>query len=293
MIIGGVSGSGKSTALKAFEDIGYFCIDNLPAPLITSLVDLMVGASAPGAPSFPGSQRRFALLLRLRERGSYSRVEKAVDKLREKGAKVTLLFFECQDEEIVRRFQETRRPHPLLLEEHGSSTIIEALAEERMLLSDFREAADRIIDTTSCTPHDVRRIVEQFTGHQRTLQVIVTAFGFKYGIPHDADLVVDVRFLPNPHFVAELHELTGEDPRVAEFVFHTGEADTFLKHYSTLLKFLIPRYQQEGKRYLTVAVGCTGGKHRSVAVSQRLVEELKRGLEDVEVRVKHRDKSKA
>lgn len=293
IILSGVSGSGKSTALNALEDMGYFCIDNLPAPLIPQFVDFLLNTgvdaeqSDAGTAASAGGARNFALQVNFRGDSFVPIVRASVERLTKEGVTVSLLFFDCQDEVILRRFRETRRPHPLMLARHTVATVSEALAKERELLADLRENASRIIDTSGFTPHDLRRAMEEIFGHERRLSVEIVSFGFKYGVPHDADLVVDVRFLPNPHFVDELSAKTGEEEDVQDYVFGTGEGREFLSRYSDLLCFLIPRYQLEGKRYLTVAVGCTGGRHRSVAVALALAERLK-DL-DLDLTLRHRD----
>ncbi len=298
VIISGVSGSGKSTALNAFEDLGYFCIDNLPAKLLDNLVDFLLHlpeqhavstdlvAPAKAVNSLTVNYKRFALLTDCREEQAFDEMRQAISRLEAAGTEVRLLYFDCQDDVILHRFRETRRPHPLLVVGAGK-TIVEVLEQERELLADFRESAGRVIDTTNCSPHDLRRLIENMVGRDPSLEVTIVSFGFKYGIPHDADLVVDVRFLPNPYFEAGLHEKTGLDREVIDFVFGKDDAIAFLERYVSLLKFLLPRYLQEGKRYVTVAVGCTGGRHRSVAIAERLAGEINQpGLK---LAVKHRD----
>jgi UPF0042 nucleotide-binding protein len=279
--------------------MGYFCVDNLPSPLIANLADFLINipeewsqASVPADPqqtSGVGTSRewKFALRVDCREEASFPDVSRAIERLRSRGTEVTMLFFDCFDETLVQRFRETRRPHPILLVNPQLKTLTEALARERELLSDFRGAANRIIDTSSFTPHDLRRVVEGFFRHETALEVIVHSFGFKYGVPYDADLMIDVRFLPNPHFVGHLREQTGFEQGVQDFVFQNLEAEEFLKRYLSLLEYLLPRYQKEGKRYLSIAVGCTGGRHRSVAIALRLADELRQLGHQVNVR--HRD----
>lgn len=294
IILSGVSGSGKSTALDAFEDLGFFCIENLPAPLISNFVELLCNSTKDegfGLKSQtltePARRRDYALAVDCRDEQSFPYVKAAMQRLEGVGVDVVLLFFDCQDEVIVRRYSETRRPHPLLMGQALVQTVTEALAKERELLGDFREAATRIIDTTGYSPHELRRVVEDYCKHQNRLEVTVMSFGYKYGIPHDADLVVDVRFLANPYFVKELRALTGMDKPVADYIFQIKLAEEFLTRYLDLLEFLIPRYREEGKSYLTVAVGCTGGRHRSVALSIRIQQELMR--RDIKAKVRHRD----
>ena len=297
VIITGMSGSGKSIALNVFEDMGYFCIDNLPAPLISNFVEFLLNIPdtwfhTPPAPNHvegPTSPRewKFALRVDCRDEKSFPDVSKAVEKLRSVGTDVTLLFFDCFDEVLVQRFRETRRPHPILLLDPTLKTIPEALARERQMLSEFRGSANRIIDTTSFSPHDLRRVVEGFFRHENSLEIVILSFGFKFGVPYDADLMIDVRFLPNPHFVPGLREKTGFDAPVQEFIADNPESEDFLQRYLGLLEFLLPRYQQEGKRYLCIGVGCTGGRHRSVALTLRIGAELdKLGFKTT---IKHRD----
>jgi len=235
----------------------------------------------------------FALLVDCRVGNAFPHIGAAIDQLRAAGVSVSLLFLDCQDEVVVRRFRETRRPHPLHISEAGSflQTIAEALVKERELLADFRDSADRVIDTSTLTPHQLRAVIEDFCGQRQTLRTIITSFGFKYGSPTDVDLLIDVRFLPNPYFVEDLRPLTGKDQSVSDYVFETEDAKEFFRRYLSLLEFLIPRYQKEGKRYLTIGVGCTGGRHRSVAVSLALKEELKQ--RGIAAQVKHRDLAKA
>ena len=302
VIIAGMSGSGKSVALNVFEDMGYFSVDNLPAPLISQFTDFLI--NIPEEWSRWGSARavqnpasdsatlrplewRFALQVNCREDDSFPMVEQAISKLRALGTEVTLLFFDCFDEVLVQRFRETRRPHPILLMDPTLKTLNEALARERDLLSEFRGAASRIIDTSSFSPHDLRRVVEGFFRHETALEVVLSSFGFKYGTPYDADLMMDVRFLPNPHFVPSLKPKTGFDQGVQKFVYESAETEEFLKKYLSLLEFLLPRYQQEGKRYLNIGIGCTGGRHRSVALALRIGEELER--KGYKVAIRHRD----
>lgn len=299
IIMSGVSGAGKSTALRALEDLGYFCIDNLPTPLINSFVDFLLnipsgweleGLSATPEAGSHGSPRLFGLLIDCRDEASVRSVLQGAKRLRESGVDVQILYFDCADEVASRRYQETRRPHPLLVLGKGGKTLGEALARERELLSDFRGAANHTIDTTGYSPHELRQVVTDFAGGQSDLEVTVMSFGFKFGVPSDVDLVVDVRFLPNPYFVPELRELTGVDERVSGYVFRGGEADEFLELYDRLVHFLVPRYRREGKRYLNVAVGCTGGRHRSVAVAERLAQRM--GDLGVRLTLRHRDKEK-
>lgn len=280
VIVSGVSGSGKSTALKAFEDIGYQCVDNLPAALLSRYVDYLLGTEGPDGSSVSGlhtaeaGRRRFALLIDCRDDSAFPAIREVVTKLRSLGVSVSLLFFDCQDEVVIRRFRETRRPHPMLIGDSLVKTIGEALLRERALLAPFREKADMIIDTSSYSVHDLRKIIERYAGSESPLEVFVTSFGFKYGAPTEADLLLDVRFLKNPHFVPELRPLNGLDPKIVAYVYEDDATEGVVERYSSLLDFLIPRYQKEGKRYLTIGIGCTGGKHRSVAVAEAIAKKL-------------------
>ncbi len=297
VIITGMSGSGKSIALNVFEDMGYFCIDNLPAPLISHFVDFLINipeswlqmpsARPQAEASSNAPEWKFALRVDCRDESSFPHVSQAIEKLRSIGTEVTLLFFDCFDEVLVQRFRETRRPHPILLHDPSLKTIPEALARERIMMSEFRGSANRVIDTTAFSPHDLRRVVEGFFRHENSLEVVVMSFGFKFGVPYDADLMIDVRFLPNPHFVPGLRERTGFDAPVQDFIAENPESEDFLQRYLSLLEFLLPRYQQEGKRYLCVGVGCTGGRHRSVALALRIGAEIERM--GYRATIKHRD----
>ncbi len=304
VIITGVSGSGKSTALDAFEDVGYFCVENLPAALIPNFVDFIKGLPAAenaGANSnvnsgvdfaLSGSEHsKFALLVDCRDKDSAPLIQNAMLDLIQAGTEVTLLFFDCQDEVAIRRFQETRRPHPILAARAAGITIREALATERQLLSDFRGAATKVIDTSSFSPHELRRVVVEYARTDvvasSRLTLTLQSFGFKYGVPVDADVIMDVRFLPNPHFVPELKELSGLEARVCDYVFQSEDATEFVTRLADLLTFLVPRYQQEGKHYLTVAIGCTGGRHRSVALVEKLGSSL--GEVNATITLFHRD----
>ena len=304
VIITGVSGSGKSTALDAFEDVGYFCVDNLPSALIPNFVEFLKGLPAKHAAdcalpansavdfALSGAEHsKFALLVDCRDKESAPLIQTAMLEMIKAGTEVTLLFFDCQDEVAIRRFQETRRPHPILAARAAGVTIKEALTAERQLLSDFRGVATKVIDTSAYSPHDLRRVVVE---HARTdvvaasrLSLVLQSFGFKYGLPVDADIIMDVRFLPNPHFVPELRELSGLEGSVSDYVFQSDEADEFVRRFSEMLRFLIPRYQLEGKRYLTVGIGCTGGRHRSVAIVEKLNAKL--GDMNALISVFHRD----
>lgn len=260
LVITGMSGSGKSTAIRALEDAGWFCIDNLPAPLLLKVTEL------------GESKDQLAFVVDVREGQFLKDAPRAIEDARRAGHKVEVLFLDSSDESLTRRYSETRRRHPLA----GSGGVSEGIAREREALGPLREHAEHVLDTSTLTVHELRRQVMARFGHTvQGLSISVMSFGFKYGVPSNADLVLDVRFLPNPFFVPDLKALTGKEPRVASFVLDRPDAWEFLDRTYELLEFLVPRYVKEGKSYLTVAIGCTGGKHRSVAIANALASRLK------------------
>lgn len=278
VIITGLSGAGKSYAIKCLEDLGYFCVDNLPTTLIPTFAELCAHSSRRIA--------RIALGVDVREGEYLAHLLESLEALRAQGHHAEVLFLEASEETLVRRYHETRRRHPLA----GDGSVLDGIRAERKALAHLREAADRIIDTTGLTVHQLKdRIVEAYGAPEArgALTVSLVSFGFKHGIPVDADLVFDVRFLPNPHFVERLRPLDGRDPAVADFIYAHPEGRELRQRLEDLLRFLLPLYQREGKAYLTVAVGCTGGRHRSVT----LVESLRRFLEGLGFSpiVRHRD----
>ena len=278
VIITGLSGAGRSFAIKCFEDLGYFCVDNLPTTLIPTFAELCAHSSR--------DIRMIALGVDIREGEYLAHLLETLAELRAQGHKPEVLFLEAAEETLVRRYQETRRRHPLA----GDGSVLEGIRAERQALSNLRESADRIIDTTGLSVHQLKeRLVEGYGTEQTrdALTVSLMSFGFKHGAPYDADLVFDVRFLPNPHFVDSLKRLDGRDAAVETFVMSFEESRTLLAKIEDLLRFLLPLYEREGKAYLTVAVGCTGGRHRSVT----LVELLRRSLEGAgrSPVVRHRD----
>lgn len=286
VLISGVSGSGKSTALRALRDIGFFCVDNLPTAMLGSFADFLIKGD-PNIDSAQAPEAKFALLLDSRGVKDFTEVSQAISRLEGASVDVISFFFDCQDDVIVRRFRETRRPHPMLIDGASNKTILEAVQNEREILGSFRNIATRVFDTSGYSPHDLRRAVEDVLDYSHKLKVVIQSFGFKYGVPNDADLVMDVRFLPNPHFDPELRPSTGQEDSIKNFVLENEVAKNFLEKYEELLKFLIPLYQTEGKRYLTVAIGCTGGRHRSVAISRELSRRL--SSEELKIIVRDRD----
>lgn len=266
IIITGLSGAGKSYAIKCFEDMGYFCVDNLPTTLIPTFADLCTQSLR--------TIRRIALGIDVREGEYLDHLIGILGELRARGYPTEVLFLEASEEALVRRYHETRRRHPLA----GEGTVLDGIRMERERLAHLREIADRVIDTSHITVHQLKEMLVESYGQPEArpgLSVALVSFGYKYGIPYDADLVLDCRFLPNPFFVEAFKTADGRQPEVREFIFGHPEGWEFLERIRDLLGFLLPRYQKEGKAYLTVAVGCTGGRHRSVA----LVEELRPFLE--------------
>lgn len=277
IVVTGLSGSGKTTALHVLEDLGFYCIDNLPVALLPRFVELW-GTSMEEV-------RRVALGIDARERHFLHDFPRVFDELRHAGVKLEVLYLDASDDVLQRRFSETRRPHPAA--EGGS--LADGIRREREKLRALREVADRVIDTSAFTVHELRDALRQrlASPEEGSLTISLVSFGYKYGLPTDADLAFDCRFLPNPFFVEELRPKVGTDPAVAHYVLDRDDTQTFLERVMALLEFTLPGYQREGKSYLTIAVGCTGGRHRSVA----LVEELRDRLQahGHRVLVRHRD----
>jgi len=280
VILTGLSGSGKTQAIRALEDLGYFCIDNLPTQLIPTMAELATRADT--------ALEKVAIVVDVREKEFLSHFPRVFRKLRAAPSlKPMLIFLEASHTALVRRFSETRRPHPLARDR----SVSEGITEERDKLNQIRAMADMIVDTTNLTVHELRDIFMQMSrdGRQRADMVVnLVSFGYKNGVPVDADLVFDVRCLPNPHFVDGLRKLTGRDAAVVRYMRKHDATQDFIDRLTSFLKFALPQYVQEGKSYLTVAIGCTGGQHRSVMIA----EALKKSLQDVKsvrLRVKHRD----
>lgn len=278
VIITGFSGSGKSTAAHALEDDGFFVVDNLPPALLPSFLTLSADAGM--------EQRNLAVVIDARNRDFLSGFDLHLQTLVAAGHQVEIFFFEADEETLVRRYSETRRSHPLA----SGGTVSDGIAAERKLLVGLRGLATRLIDSTGLTPHQLRTLILRFfrkDSESPPLHVLVQSFGFRYGIPTGSDLVMDIRFLPNPHFVTRLRPLSGLDFDVADYIFTQTTAQEFLQHFCALLDFLLPNYQREGKSYLTISIGCTGGRHRSVAMVARLANLL--GEHGFDVRQIHRD----
>lgn len=277
VIISGMSGAGRSTAAKCLEDLGWFVVDNIPPELIPPMVEL-------GARS-QGNVARIAVVVDVRGRRFFDNLKESLATLDAQNVKRRIVFLESSDEALVRRFESVRRPHPL----QGDGRIVDGIAAERDLLRELRGDADLVIDTSSLNVHELRAKMDaQFAGEEvPELRATVMSFGFKYGLPVDADMVIDCRFIPNPHWVPELRPYTGLNEEVSSYVFGQPGAKEFLDGYAELLRLVAEGYRREGKRYVTIAVGCTGGKHRSVAMSEKLAHRLV--SEGVETVVVHRD----
>ncbi len=277
-VVSGLSGAGRSTAAKCLEDLGWFVVDNLPPELIATMVEL--GAQARGAIT------KVAVVMDVRSRAFTDDLASVIKDLDARGYKPRVLFLEATDAVLVRRFEAVRRGHPM----QGDGRLADGITAERKLLSPLREEADLVLDTSALSVHDLRAKIEDAFGSEASTQTRVTvlSFGYKYGLPMDADLVMDVRFLPNPFWIPELREHTGLDGEVRNYVLSQEGAEEFLDRYHQLLRLIGAGYKREGKRYLTLAVGCTGGKHRSVAISEELAQRLS-NEDGMAVKVVHRD----
>ena len=279
VIVTGMSGAGKSTAMKMMEDMGYFCIDNLPIQLLDKLLDL--------SNTFHSDVSKVAVGIDVRNGSGIDAIPQTLEQLRQKNFPYEILFLDAEDEVLVKRYKETRRNHPLA----GSERINKGIVLEREKLQYLKDNADYIIDTSQLLTRELKIELEKiFVQNEdyKNLFITILSFGFKYGIPSDSDIVMDVRFLPNPYYVEELRFHTGMEEPVRDYVMQGGTAAEFLEKLMDLLHFLIPRYEQEGKNQLVIAVGCTGGKHRSVAIAHEVFKRLKEA-ERYEVRMEHRD----
>ncbi len=277
-VVSGLSGAGRSTAAKCLEDLGWFVVDNLPPELIATMVEL--GAQARGAIT------KVAVVMDVRSRAFTDDLASVIKDLDARGYKPRVLFLQATDAVLVRRFEAVRRGHPM----QGDGRLADGITAERTLLEPLREEADLVLDTSSLSVHDLRAKIEDAFGSEASTQTRVTvlSFGYKYGLPMDADLVMDVRFLPNPFWIPELRDHTGLEGEVRNYVLSQEGADEFLDRYHQLLRLIGAGYKREGKRYLTLAVGCTGGKHRSVAISEELAQRLS-NEDGMAVKVVHRD----
>lgn len=267
LIVSGMSGAGKSRAVATLEDLGYYCVDNLPIALIPRFAEICLAATE--------RYERVALVTDVRAGGDFQQLFDSLDSIKNMGCDYRILFLDTDSPTLIRRFKETRRKHPLM--ERGES-MTAAIEKERQLLSALRSRADFVVDTTSLSAAGLReRLLNLFSGTDNLgrLEVIVQSFGFKYGIPPDADLVFDVRFLPNPYYEMSLREKNGTDPDVRDYVFRGGTADALMSHLASLIDFLLPCYVSEGKANVVIGIGCTGGKHRSVAITEALSSHLR------------------
>jgi RNase adapter protein RapZ len=281
VIVSGMSGAGKGTVLNAFEDLGFYCIDNLPVPLLPKFLEAFNVSG--------GEIQRAALGIDVRSGEKLSDLERILAELRGLEFSLFVLYLEAREEVIVRRFSETRRPHPL----SAGVPLQEAIRQERLRLGGLKELADVTVDTSEFSSHQLKAFVtDRFKthSHRAGLNLQLVSFGYKYGIPAEADLLFDVRFLPNPHFVEHLRPLTGKDRKVAKYIKSFPETGEFIKRLTEFLRYLIPNYTREGKSYLTIGIGCTGGQHRSVFIAEELFRLLK--LRGATMRVRHRDEGR-
>ncbi|MBN2538846.1 MAG: RNase adapter RapZ [Deltaproteobacteria bacterium] len=278
VIITGLSGSGKSTALRALEDIGFFCVDNLPVMLLPKLLELQTGTS--------GEVSKIALVMDLREKHFLEKHIEVLSRLRKKKYNVEILFLDTNNDLLLRRFSETRRMHPL----SEGKTILENIELERDKLHELKEMATNVIDTSDYSVHQLKKHVQKLylaPGTAKKLLINLISFGYRFGLPPDADIVLDVRFLPNPHFVKGLRECNGNEKAVEEYVMDWDDTREFLVRLSEMMTFLVPLYEKEGKSYLNIGIGCTGGKHRSVVILNQLAKYF--AGRDYTTNVSHRD----
>ena len=260
IIISGLSGAGKSTALRTFEDLGFYCVDNLPIILLPNLVEICQSSGYDIA--------RIALVIDVREGSFLNQYKPILDSLRNKGAKIEQIYLECSDDILMQRFNETRRQHPLCT----GGTLRDSIELERIILREIKTGSDESIDTSKMNVHQLRDVIQKKYKNVTIAEMVIAfiSFGFKYGSPNDSDIMFDVRFMPNPYFDGELKNLTGNDGRIIDYVFESSESNDYFERLIDFLSFQIPLFQREGKSYLTVAVGCTGGRHRSVVIANAL-----------------------
>jgi UPF0042 nucleotide-binding protein len=279
IIITGLSGSGKSTAMAAFEDAGYYCVDNMPVALLPKFLELPIESDTGIA--------GIALAMDLREKGFLSEYSAVFESLKKKGYTFEILFLEADENILVQRYSATRRQHPL---SQQGKRLLESIQAEKQQLADLRAASNQIIDTTNYTVHELKTSIIEIARKRKvkvSMRIQVVSFGFKYGIPHDADLIIDVRFLVNPYFVPELKQLDGTNAKIKKFVLNNPDTQIFFDKYLDLLDYLIPMYEKEGKAYLTIGVGCTGGRHRSVTIAGAIFDHIRKTKEQIEI--VHRD----
>ncbi len=279
VIISGVSGSGKSTAMNVLEDLGYYCVDNLPMMLLPKFIELCENSQ--------GDINKIALAVDIREGVFFKGAPGVIKDLKEKGHPIDVIFLDSSDAALIRRYKETRRKHPLSV----NGNILEGISREREMLRDLKDLSSHSIDTSDFNVHELKELIKNKFDNSRSQKLLVNilSFGYKHGHPYDADMVFDVRFLPNPFFVEELKELNGLDDRIVKYVMDREDTREYVQKLVEFLEFLIPRYEKEGRSYLTIAIGCTGGRHRSVVIAGKLAEHFKR-LSLVTI---HRDISKS
>jgi UPF0042 nucleotide-binding protein len=278
IIITGLSGSGKSTAIAALEDTGFYCVDNMPVELLPKFLELPMNSDT--------EIKGLAFVMDIREKGFLISWPAVFDDLRQKDHQFEILFLEAEETVLLKRFSQTRRHHPLVRDK----SLLEGIREEKKILEPLKEAASRIIDTSNCNIHDLKSIIfnlAQSTVGTVAMRIKIMSFGFKHGIPHDTDLIIDVRFLANPHFIPELKQFDGKNKKVQNYVLTNQTTQTFLLKFNDLLDFLIPLYEKEGKSYLTIAVGCTGGQHRSVVIAETIFNHINKPGRPVDIN--HRD----
>ena len=281
VVITGLSGSGKSTAIKALEDHGFYCVDNLPVILLPKFIELCEESA---------EITRIGVGVDVRGGNFLNSFPETLKKLSASGHDVEIIFLECSDDILVKRFSETRRVHPLA----PSGRISEGINEERKVLSDLKKDG-KIIDTSGYNVHRLKGVISDYVkdvAFTKKMTLNLVSFGFKHGTPYDADIIMDVRFLPNPNFVDELKAFTGQDKRVSDFVLNTIPGKGFMDRFSQLIAFLVPNYINEGKSYLTIGIGCTGGRHRSVAIVEKMMKTMKKNDAGYELRVFHRDENR-
>lgn len=262
LIISGLSGSGKSTAANVLEDLGYYCVDNIPPTLLPNFIELCENSDK--------GISKVALVIDIRERVSFGSAPEVIEEFKKKGYPVDMIFLESSDEILVKRYKETRRKHPL----SDDGNILDGISREREMLAELKKLSSYTIDTSELNVHELSDIIKNKfkTANNQNILLNIISFGFKHGIPNDADMIFDVRFLPNPHFVESLKDLNGTDKDVVEYIMAKDQSTEFMEKIIEFLQYLIPNYEKEGKSYLTIAIGCTGGKHRSVAITEKLAD---------------------
>jgi len=279
IIITGLAGSGKSTAIAAFEDAHFYCVDNMPVDLLPKFLELPIEEHA-------FEIAGLVFVMDLREKGFLSKYSSVFESIRQKGHNFKILFLEADEKILLQRYSQTRRQHPL----SQNKSLLDGIKAEKEQLKDLREKADRVINTSYCNVHELKSIIFNIAQESRKpvlMRISIQSFGYKYGVPHGADLIMDVRFLENPFFIPELKDLDGEDEKIKDFVLNNDKARVFLQKYLDLLEYLIPLYEKERKAYLTIAVGCTGGRHRSVTIAQTIYEYIDK--QGKQVGITHRD----